>query len=580
MQSFQHFYDSLMMEDKISPHAAHKKYKEYIVEYDRRNSDFFFDNHSEEAWFKELYHPSLLQEKFSSETSSALQAADAFMADLKSGSVLEEVRRSGNGNEALLNSNTQSTDIKEVSGVSSGEPKSYIETFTIDPIYIPHALYIPDIPPNVSYSQVKSVVSGVTSGILKSLVMSKVDPSKNFTREAFAVFSSDEAKSQALNTLGGTKIGDWSLNFVENVPASFAAAFQTVPLLASSRSNKDLDQARLLMKILDKNMGIEKNPLHLVLNDTLPVDVDSKLDPNLIEIVKKLTEKELLDVIIMYLAKVYSICYYTAEIFTNYESLLVSGRFVRTIASSPSNEDASWFNNLDSKIKQIITREEKNTFRKQATGEIALERGLEEMYRKKIIKENEERYRCDLCSKMFKAVKFVRKHIDTKHPDDVNHVKQQVLKARYFENYISDPNRILPSSQYLKESPLISPNVSPPGSPGYEEAVVVPPDEGKTWDRSPRQGSWEGSPKEYPFEKSKKFGWGRTNNRRRGFYGGFRPRGRGDTRENEITPPPDFKEKTDPRNLVGYEDLDRPPEDAIDIDYEKALSAFTSNNTK
>jgi len=41
-------------------------------------------------------------------------------------------------------------------------------------------------------------------------------------------------------------------------------------------------------------------------------------------------------------------------------------------------------------------------------------------------------------------------------------------------------------------------------------------------------------------------------------------------------PSADFKEKADPRKYVEYTDLDKPPEENVEIDYEKALAAFAS----
>jgi len=41
-------------------------------------------------------------------------------------------------------------------------------------------------------------------------------------------------------------------------------------------------------------------------------------------------------------------------------------------------------------------------------------------------------------------------------------------------------------------------------------------------------------------------------------------------------PPAGYKDKQDPRSFVEYTDLDKPPEDNVEIDYEKALEAFAS----
>lgn len=53
--------------------------------------------------------------------------------------------------------------------------------------------------------------------------------------------------------------------------------------------------------------------------------------------------------------------------------------------------------------------------------------------------EEEGKYRCKDCNKLFSAQRFVVKHISTKHPQLV---EQDIATANYFNEYVKDPARL------------------------------------------------------------------------------------------------------------------------------------------
>ncbi|KAJ3029281.1 UNVERIFIED_CONTAM: hypothetical protein HDU68_012598 [Siphonaria sp. JEL0065] len=52
---------------------------------------------------------------------------------------------------------------------------------------------------------------------------------------------------------------------------------------------------------------------------------------------------------------------------------------------------------------------------------------------------DEEKFRCGQCSKLFRGKEFVAKHLKSKHPELVEAAD---LEARFFNNYVKDPNRV------------------------------------------------------------------------------------------------------------------------------------------
>lgn len=60
-----------------------------------------------------------------------------------------------------------------------------------------------------------------------------------------------------------------------------------------------------------------------------------------------------------------------------------------------------------------------------------------------IQKEHDAKYKCKVgdCAKAFKGVEFVEKHVLSKHSDELQRIKDEVT---YYNNYVSDPNHLLP----------------------------------------------------------------------------------------------------------------------------------------
>jgi len=121
-----------------------------------------------------------------------------------------------------------------------------------------------------------------------------------------------------------------------------------------------------------------------------------------------------------------------------------------------------------------------------------------------------------------------------KHEAELQASKKQEYDQQYFENYFSDPKRILPS---------------------LTNTTVFRNDRGRGDGMRPR--GWQ------PNYDNR---FGHFRGRGRGFRGGFR--GRPFDRSFQMEPPPGFS--VDPRSLREYVDLDAPSNDEVHIDYRKA----------
>ncbi|KAI0751499.1 hypothetical protein C8Q80DRAFT_579948 [Daedaleopsis nitida] len=99
--------------------------------------------------------------------------------------------------------------------------------------------------------------------------------------------------------------------------------------------------------------------------------------------------------------------------------------------------DERWLEWLDSKVALLIDR---NGVDPRDYGGKSYEEELSKGCESYIKQEDEGKFRCKTCQKLFKATSFVEKHIANKHSDLVKHLEE----IPYFNNFALDPHRIQP----------------------------------------------------------------------------------------------------------------------------------------
>ncbi|EGC30217.1 hypothetical protein DICPUDRAFT_58394 [Dictyostelium purpureum] len=102
-----------------------------------------------------------------------------------------------------------------------------------------------------------------------------------------------------------------------------------------------------------------------------------------------------------------------------------------------------WVTSLDNNTKNKIARIP--TSNEQYLCKEAIEKAAEDYINNNTIKIEEEKYKCNLCSKLFKGAEYVKKHINLKHPEELkNESETKGTEEQFFLNYFSDPRRITP----------------------------------------------------------------------------------------------------------------------------------------
>ncbi|TCD62735.1 hypothetical protein EIP91_006460 [Steccherinum ochraceum] len=103
----------------------------------------------------------------------------------------------------------------------------------------------------------------------------------------------------------------------------------------------------------------------------------------------------------------------------------------------PGRNDERWIEWLDSKIALLVDR---NGVDPRDYGGKHPDEELSKSAEAYIKQEDEGKFRCKTCQKLFKATSFVEKHIANKHPELVKHLDE----IPYFNNFALDPHHIQP----------------------------------------------------------------------------------------------------------------------------------------
>ncbi|KAI6105381.1 hypothetical protein F5141DRAFT_1123261 [Pisolithus sp. B1] len=131
--------------------------------------------------------------------------------------------------------------------------------------------------------------------------------------------------------------------------------------------------------------------------------------------------------------------------------------------------DERWLEWFDAKIALLINRAGIDP---RDYGGKSYDDELSKAVEPYIKQEDEGRFRCKTCQKLFKATSFVEKHIANKHPELV----RQLDEIPYFNNFTLDPHRIQP---FAHPPPATGNNQAPPQAYGIQGPTMYPPDYGR-----------------------------------------------------------------------------------------------------
>ncbi|KAI6128407.1 hypothetical protein EDD16DRAFT_1548420 [Pisolithus croceorrhizus] len=510
------------------------RWEKYKKEFFANQLQTMFDHHRKSPWFAEKYDPSpefvALRRRVRKEGWRG--KLDAFLHDLEAGKydpdlneseselpVTKESNTSGGPGDGTapeeaknaadddmqFNMDAEEDAAAEVNGRVFVDNKRGNRGEEISVLPEGNQVMIRTIPPDIGRFKLEEACNKIPGYI-----------NVNFYRAGWIRFRDDADMTAVMNELTDKKVG-YTSHTTRN-PLSIV--FRYVPEVASKpdRIEKDLANAKVLASILeDEASALRKSLPPSAGGDGMDTNGDGDThagnedDPEPNEGGSQALHEQgpviSLDLYLAYLRAAFHACYYCAVVTDHAEelqrkclkhvrkplskSMLEEVKAVEAEKAEkekkeeeketdtannkpPENRDwkrndERWLEWFDSKIALLINRAGIDP---RDYGGKSYDDELSKAVEPYIKQEDEGRFRCKTCQKLFKATSFVEKHIANKHPELV----RQLDEIPYFNNFALDPHRIQP---FAHPPPATGNNQAPPQAYGIQGPTMYPPDYGR-----------------------------------------------------------------------------------------------------
>lgn len=387
-----------MQHSPIPLSEAQGFYNDYKSKFEQKHLEIFFAEHKSEPWFIEKYDPIVSQKWQEERNLNAKMMQRIFIENVK-------------------NTNFQGLKLQDIG--STPENLSGPPFFGFDPNSL--TLFLKTIPTNVSRWEILDVLKNC-NGFL-SLSMSEPLKSQNFARFAWVLFDSEEHCGEGLQVLNGKQVTqDFRLSpILSKTSSSKSIKIQTSSNIENIENDWKLSAQ--LITALDREKGIYENPL------LISPEQFSEIS---------LPEKELqLDYQLLYLRKIHSFCFYCVEEYDD-ERMLAAKCGIAHVRGK-YDKTAKIF--IDPRIEARINSSG-NIKKYEKDNDEILTKKLKEFEDKYTVQEEENKYRCDLCKKLFRGSEFIKKHLAVRHVEEGNAVIKERMESIMLEKYLADPGKL------------------------------------------------------------------------------------------------------------------------------------------
>ncbi|SAM08421.1 hypothetical protein [Absidia glauca] len=473
--SFKQYCDYLRQtqsNDESLDDEFQKRYDDYKEKMTIKQLAQFFANNKEKQWFLEKYHPHIshirvddMKHQRSLNFTVFIQALQRGQYDNVQNDMYDSkyTGNSNNPNEVPTIDNPLSSESSSPSSSSSSPPSN--------DEYDSH-LVIKTVPPTIPRQKIIDMCNKVVG--FKYLALSEPSAPKKFHRIGWIRFSEETDMQKAFDLLDNQKIDDFTFHLAMNRKGQSTStrSNRIAPDITStsSRLSVDLEQAKQLAKVMDDELGkdgiqdvisraqqvIQQNrtPGSATLENTETSSNHGNVNGKGNELGVVETKKEL-DLIMAYLRHVHMCCYYCGLECDSAEELnrRCPEPHHRKVSSGPTTESKQgsknerltqqWIKNLDHRVGLKVNPPDDE--RIVSIGGKSLKSEMDIYLNGHIQKEHDAKYKCKVgdCTKAFKGMEFVEKHILSKHGDELQRIKDEVA---FYNNYVSDPNHLLPLS--------------------------------------------------------------------------------------------------------------------------------------
>ena len=373
---------------------AKKAYFQYREDYEKRFTETFYSEHQADPWFLEKYDPRLVQE------STLLRIKSVQIRHKEFISAFQEKAFAG----ILLRDSTE---------IVSGPP-----LFAFDPASL--TLFLGLIPTCVWRKELYTAVHAVPG--FQSLSLSEAIPSQGFCRFAWAKFDSQIHCDEACKLLNKVQI---------NANCSISPT----PSLHSTRKSLKTQPPQSLPGLLSDYKHLTSLITHL---DTLHQITQNQLLSSEIRFTGLEGQEEQVDLQLLYLRRVYGICYYCAEVCEDERELAAKCGQVH-LRSKVIGTQESKGSLTEKRLEDLYKKAQLGVY--DPNSDSTLANLISEVCIRLSVAETAPRVRCENCKKLFFDQKYLRKHIESKHSDLVDSVKKTHFDKLTLERFQQDPGK-------------------------------------------------------------------------------------------------------------------------------------------
>ncbi|KAJ2780972.1 hypothetical protein GGI15_003359 [Coemansia interrupta] len=452
---FKYFAEWLKTQDggrRLEQDEIRERYEDYRRETLQRLYTQFYNSHKQDDWFSERFDPDRRKEYMEKLKELKAENLRAFVADLEAGK-FDNLTQTAT-TEQVMQHEVNRRDQSSANRLG-GDDEDDMSAEN-------HTLFIRTVPPSVPRAVLEAEL--VNQPGFKYLALSEPRQDKQYHRFGWARFENGTDMEKTMDNLSNVVVDQFQFHFSRHNNA--ASGLRLAPDVASTddRMRHDLKLVRDAVRSLDERTDAEAFHMLETLqkharelsaaagegsvgddDDSMAVDSASKAedgegDGEVEPEVKGdiAAARRELDLLLEYLRRVHLYCYYCGHTADTQEDFLRRCARHHLRRGLPLNRgpqpSGNWTRNLDNRNDVIIHPLEAERLYKE--GGKSLERETDKELDKHIKQLDEGRYRCLLCTKLFKGDAFVRKHIRNKHPEAVP--ETLVREISFFNNFVRE----------------------------------------------------------------------------------------------------------------------------------------------
>lgn len=483
-------HPNLQTRNEDSDKLVSAEYAKYRQQFNENQCRKFFNDHKDEEWFEELYHPILGEQFKQSLVPRKQQVLARFMADLDSGcldtlSYDETSRPPRKGRPvAVAESSTAESD-KPAKDGGETESKGNVEELTAElednaepadstarAERILHVSYVPVEIKRQALEEVFKTLPGY-----KYTSFSLPNASKQFSRQVWVSLSPEVEPDEVLKLLDGKTLnykkrggGTAEYTLKAQVNSGFSSYGRDGP--------EDAESLERLEFVLQKCQQVLTRFFEIFTSEKVE-DVFEGLTRRVADSDELVTKKRLVDLHVELLRRVFWFDIYTGMSCTSYEEFQRKCTpFYRKLASlrkedaaapsqkrtrygrerDPKEEAARFWTRMEERLNLVLNPPKLSSSVDSETLEepvqasnqlvlkfgavyvdVALKKRLEEL--KLLEQRDDQKFRCGFegCGKMFKAADFLIKHMHNKHSEILPPLEVEI---NFQNNYAVDPFKI------------------------------------------------------------------------------------------------------------------------------------------